>query len=254
MNPMDLPIGLQLYTVRDQLAADLDGTCKAVRDQGYTHAEVGPFGGRTTEQVANAARSAGMELIASHEADLMFPEKAGDAVKKCRDLGIPYAIQPFQMQDRRSADDYKMVAEKLTTLSGDQVTCLYHNHDFEFEKVDGDRTGWEVLFDGTRLHAEMDTCWVEVGGASAVDWLKRLESRVPLVHVKDCRDYGKRELCEVGTGRVPVPSIVAAAAATGAKYLVVEQDNNWLDGDPVKSAGVSYENLRRIVQESSPAA
>ena len=243
---MPLPIALQLYGVRDELAKDLDSTCKAVRDIGYTHAEVGPFAGRTTEQVAHAATAAGLELVASHEGSLIGDD-GRKVVQMARDLGMKYVVQPFLPPDKRNAESYKKVAETLQLLSNNDVTVCYHNHEWEFDTLDDGRSGWEVMFDGTNLNAEMDTCWVEVGGASAVEWLGRLEGRTPLVHIKDCRDYEKKTLCEIGTGRVPIPSIVEAAQRAGAKCLVVEQDNNWIDGDPIKSAKISYDNLRQIV-------
>jgi sugar phosphate isomerase/epimerase len=245
---MTLPIALQLFTIRDALEANLTHACKAVADIGYTHAEVGPFGGHTTEAVMKAAQDAGLTVIASHESGLMFDDdQAEQTVEMIRGLGLPYVVQPFQLDDKRSADDYQAVADRLVRLSGNGLTCLYHNHDFEFQPVDAGRHGWDILFANEQLHGEMDSCWVEVGGDSAVGWLDRLAGRIPLLHIKDCRDYAKRELCEVGTGRVPVREIVAAAPGAGVKYLVVEQDNNWAGGDPIASVRTSYENLLGLI-------
>ncbi|MEL7237734.1 MAG: sugar phosphate isomerase/epimerase, partial [Planctomycetota bacterium] len=128
------------------------------------------------------------------------------------------------------------------------LKTAYHNHDFEFETMDDGQTGWDHIFHGgdAQLGAEMDTCWVAVGKHDPVDEMKKLTGRVPLLHIKDCSDFDAKTLCEVGTGKVDIKAILAAAEDVGAEYLVVEQDNNWIDGDCVKSAKISFENLKSM--------
>jgi sugar phosphate isomerase/epimerase len=244
---MPLPIGLQLYTVRDILeGSQLGETCEKLAQFGYTHAEVGPFSGHTTEQVTKAARDAGMTVIGSHEGGLRG-EDGKDVAKMLADLGIKYGLQPATSPNTRNLEGYKATAAALSKIDVPGVTIGYHNHDWEFQKVDGDTTGYDLLFDGNALVAEMDTCWVEVAGYSAVEQMQKLSGRVPLLHIKDCGDYDKKTLCELGDGKVPVQEIVAAADGVGVECLIVEQDNNWMNDDPLASAKKSYEYLASIL-------
>lgn len=244
---MTLPIGLQLYTVRELLSGEqLGDTCKKLADVGYTHAEVGPFSGHTTEEVTKAARDAGMTVVGSHEGKLMTDE-AGDVLKMLADLGIVHAIQPFLPNDWRTTEGYKKLADHLAALKQEGVVVLYHNHDWEYDKIDGEKTGYDLLINDTDLGAELDTCWTTVAGHDAVEQMKRLTGRLHLIHVKDCSDFEAKTLCEVGSGKVPVKDIVAAAEGCGVECLVVEQDNNWMNNDPLASAKKSYDYLKSIL-------
>ena len=241
---MPLPIGLQLYTVRDLLeGSQLGDTLKKIADIGYTHAEVGPFSGHTTEELTKAARDAGLTVVGSHEGNLAFGDGPG-TLKMVADLGIPYAIQPYMPQDKRTPEGYRKIADDLSKLSHEGVKVLYHNHDWEFDKIDGDTTGYDVLVMDTAIGAELDTCWSSVAGRDSVQLMKRLADRMPLIHVKDAKG---RELTELGEGDVPVKDIVAAAPECGVECLVVEQDNHWMNGDPLASAKKSFDYLTSIL-------
>ena len=241
---MPLPIGLQLYTIRDLIEGQqLGDSLKKVADIGYTHCEVGPFSGHTTEEVTTAAREAGLVVVGSHEGDLAL----GDGVEALRTvvgLGIHHAIQPYLPPDQRTADAYRNVRDALLQLAHDDAVVLFHNHDWEFDQVDGDKTGYDILVNDTDLGAELDTCWVHVAGHDPVEQMKRLKGRLPLIHVKDAKG---RQLTELGEGDVPVKAIVAAAEDCGVECLVVEQDNNWLKGDPMASIQKSYDYLKSIL-------
>ncbi|MEM1010902.1 MAG: sugar phosphate isomerase/epimerase [Planctomycetota bacterium] len=245
---MTLPIGLQLYTVRDLLTGDqLGDTCKKLAEVGYTHAEVGPFSGHSTEAVTKAARDAGMTVVGSHEGSLIGDD-ANDTLKMLGDLGIRHAIQPYLPDEHRTADGYRKVAKTLEKVANfDGLSVLYHNHDWEFDTVDGDHTGYDLLIMDTGLGAELDTCWVSVAGRNPTQLMKRLSGRLPLIHVKDCSDFEKKTLCELGDGKVPVKEIVATASQCGVECLVVEQDNSWMNDDPMASAKKSFDYLKSVL-------
>ncbi len=243
---MALPIGLQLYTVRDALESNLAGTCRSVAEIGYTHAEVGPFGGHTTDDVTKAAQDAGLTVVASHEMALVGDD-AEATVEMLADLGVPYAVLPWLGEADRTRERYVAIARHLAALSNERVTTLYHNHDFEFASLPEGGTGWGAMFDETPIAGELDTCWAEVAGHSAAEWLGKLAGRVPIVHLKDCSDYARKTLCEIGKGKVPVADIAKAAEASGAKYLLVEQDSGWVDNDPIQSVRESFEALRSML-------
>ena len=241
----DLPIALQLYTVRDAAKKDLDATLAQLAEIGYRHVELAGTYGLDPAELKAKLDANGLTPIAAHH-----PWVTGDlneAFQTAKTLGYKYVIQPFWPADDRTAAGYRRVLDKLADVKGRAgVVFGYHNHDFEFETLDNGRTAFATLFEDTDLTCEMDTAWVAVAGLDPVAEMRKLGGRLPLVHVKDCSDFGQRTLCELGRGKVPVREVVAAAPEVGAEYLVVEQDNNWVDGDPIKSARVSYEAIRSM--------
>ncbi len=163
------------------------------------------------------------------------------------DLGIQHAIQPYLDGQHRTTAGYKKIADKLMGLKQDGVVVLYHNHDWEYDKVESDKTGYDVLMNETQLGAELDTCWTVVAGHDPIAQMEKLKGRLHLIHVKDCSDFEKKTLCELGDGKVPVKDIVAAAEGCGVECLVVEQDNSWMNNDPLASAKKSYDYLKSIL-------
>ena len=148
------------------------------------------------------------------------------------------------------------------------MTLLYHNHDFEFEKIDG-KYALEVLYDtvpADLLQTELDTCWVRVGGEDPAPYVRKYTGRAPIVHLKDyvggksehmyeligidsddqAPEENPFELRPVGSGCQDMPAIVAAAEAAGAKWVVVEQDQPSMGLNPLQCAEKSINYLRSI--------
>ncbi|MEM8872676.1 MAG: sugar phosphate isomerase/epimerase [Planctomycetota bacterium] len=239
-------IALQLYTVRDALNNDLDGGLAALAEMGYTHVELAGLYGLTAEQLKAKLDANGLTAVAAHEGWIPGGD-ATDAINTAKVFGYKYIIQPYWPDDQRTVAGYRKIVEAINAQTAEGITFGYHNHDFEFEKIDGDTTGMDVIFDGTGVTAELDTCWSAVAGADTVAWMHKLAGRLPLIHVKDCADYGTKQLTEVGTGIVPIKDILAGAAEAKVDYFVIEQDNSWIDNDSLKSAKISLENLKGML-------
>ena len=155
----------------------------------------------------------------------------------------------------------KAVAKKLG------MTLLYHNHDFEFLKIDG-KYALDVLYDSVPaelLQTELDTCWVNVGGEVPADYLLKYAGRAPVVHLKDFvgeksenmyeligiekkaePTSQKFELRPVGSGKQNFPAILDAAEKAGSEWIVVEQDNPSMGLSPMECARKSREYLKTI--------
>jgi sugar phosphate isomerase/epimerase len=243
-----LPIALQLYTVRDALGQDLDGGLKELAAIGYEHVELAGHYGLDAAELKSKLDAHGLKAIGGH---VSYATPDGDAAQAAADakvFGYDLIMQPYWPDDQRTVAGYQPILEHARKASAEHgLRFVYHNHDFEFDKLEDGRTAYEMLYDGTDLLAELDTCWVAVAGHDPVAWMNRLSGRVPLLHVKDCSDYGAKTLCELGKGKVPVADIVAAAPGVGVEALVIEQDNNWIDNDPLKSARLSYDALKKMV-------
>jgi sugar phosphate isomerase/epimerase len=210
------PLSVQLYTVRDALAADLPGTLKRVADLGYTEVELFGFV-ELADEYSRFLPDAGLSAPSAH-ARLIGQDTAAifAAAKK---VGVSTVIDPHI--DRELWKTRGQIEEQATLLntiaaSGAEhgLTIGYHNHWWEAENRFDGTTGLEIFADALdpAVVLEVDTYWIEVGGVSAIDLLGRLGDRVRLIHVKDgavTRD--EEDQTAVGSGTLDIPGIVAAA-------------------------------------------
>lgn len=246
---MSLPIALQMYTVRDAMADDPDAGFARVAEIGFKHVELAGLYGHTAAEIKALLDKHGLTALGAHVGYAADPDALAPAVADAKALGIDFLAQPFWPQERRSAAGYAEVvaAAKAAAEAHPDLRFGYHNHDFEFQSLVRDRTGYDVLFGGTGLLAQMDVAWVAIADEDPLAWLDILKGRVPALHMKDAKyKSGQPQLCEAGTGDVDLPAVAKAAPAAGVEYLVVEQDNSWIDNDPVKSAKISLDYLKSI--------
>ncbi|MEM9253736.1 MAG: TIM barrel protein [Planctomycetota bacterium] len=246
---MPLPIALQMYTVRDVMSQGVDEGFARVAEIGFEHVELAGTYGHSAEEIKAMLDRHGLTALGAHANYAADANELAPAVADAKALGYTFLAQPWWPEERRNAEGYNDVvaAAYMAAQAHPELTFGYHNHDFEFEKVDGDRTGYDILFGDTSLAAQMDVAWVCVAGHDPLAWLDKLQGRVPSLHMKDARfSGGRRELCEAGTGEVPLEALAQAAPDAGVRYLVVEQDHSWIDDDPIKSAQVSLDYLKSI--------
>jgi sugar phosphate isomerase/epimerase len=211
------PISVQLYSVRDALAADRPGTLARLREIGFTQVE--PFGFASgAESLRADLEAAGLGVSSGHTS--LVDADADAALDAAALLGIPVAIEPAVRDAWTDADGVKRVAERLNELAGTAASrglkVGYHNHWWEFEQQLGDGTAYD-LFVGElspEVVLEVDTYWATVGGQDAPALLRRLGDRVGFLHVKDgSLSEDPTEQLPVGQGKVPVADILAAAPA-----------------------------------------
>jgi len=244
-------IGLQLYSVRDMLKADPEGTLAMIADAGY--AEVEPaydYGNRTPEQFRKILDDNGLKAIGSHHNPYDF---RGDLAKVTLDravtLGQKYVGVSY-MDGQQTADGYRRMAAEMNQWG--EVARSYglhwyaHLHDNEFAT---DQTTGEVLFDiwlaetDPRLVSfEMDLYWILRAGADPVAYLDRHQDRFPLFHLKDGTPTEGIET-DLGEGTVDFVSILSHLRDFGAHDFVIERDQQ---PDPVRTANVSYDYLRSL--------
>ncbi len=249
---MALPIGLQLFTVRDLMNNDFAGTLKAIADLGYAGVELAGLGGNSPSDVRKMVDDFGMKICGMHDGSVF--DDAGPAIEIAQALGIDHITQPFLADEYRNVEGYKKVAEMLN-VSGAKVAAAgmqlcYHNHAFEFDKLEDGSTGFQIFIndcDAKLVKFEVDLGWVKVGGDDPLEFCRALNGRVPLLHVKDMAELDPVVMAEVGTGQVDFPPIIAEAAQWGSQWLIIEQDRDWIDGDPLKSITTSLANLKQII-------
>lgn len=250
-------IALQLYTIRDQLQdpAALGGVLARVREIGYRAVEVAGLSPAARKKVGQELVRSGLVAFASH-ASLEELRADPDAVAaESKAWGCDFLVVPALPNAERTLEGYRRFASEsaglAATLQGHGLQLVYHNHAFELERF-GDRTGLELILDETApdaLQVELDTYWLQFGGANPGTWIRRYSGRVPLVHCKDMAvDGGNPFQAEVGEGNLDWIEILSACRDAGTRWLVVEQDESRRSS--MESVAISYENLSRLVMHA----
>ncbi len=219
------PIALQLYSLREALAEDFEGIVRQVADMGYVGVE--PYGGMPggLENSAALFRELGLHVFNSHVAfpdEETTPEVLAIADAYGLDRVCVAYLPPTEFE---TVDMIKRTCEKLNRagqLASDNGLRLgYHNHWWEFKQLNGAATLDLMLAElDEGVFLELDTYWVQVGGLDAVDVVRQVGSRAPLIHLKDGLLDPKGDMTAVGGGKMDVPGIVAASAESADWYIV----------------------------------
>lgn len=241
-------LGVQLYTVRDALKADFDGTLHKVAAIGYKEVEFAGYMGRTPAEVKRSLKQAGLSAPAEH-IDLEVLEKNwGTTVDAAHTVGHKYLIVAWIDAARRgSIADYKRIAGIFNGL-GRKANAAglrfgYHNHAYEMAPLQG-QVPYDVLLQHTDpdlVCFEMDIYWTTDGGKDPLTYFAKYPGRFPLVHVKDRTATG--QMVDVGQGTIDWSAIFAHRNQAGIKHEFVEHDE---PGDPFTSIAASYDYLRAL--------
>ena len=257
-------IGIQLYTLRNEIAKDVTGTMKAVAEAGYKQGEM--YGFPNCDDMIKAARDAGVALNSSHFewASVVSPkdEAMSDFMKiveKAKATGLTHLVIPYlQAGERKTLDDYRKIAENSNKAAARAkeagIQLAYHNHAFEFEPSTGGKTGFDIFMEefGPDMKFELDVFWVKAGGIEPVELMKKLKGRVSQVHLKDLKDGIKLPAFgslppdafqELGDGIIAMEPIIAAAKEAGVAHCHVEQDQS---PDPLASIRQSIAWLKKL--------
>jgi len=272
---MALPVAVQVYSIRDVAEANFADTLRKVKEMGYDGVEFAGLYGFDPNYVKGLVDGIGLVPISAHiplDDMLADPEKTFADYSK---IGCKFAVVPYVTEERRpgaekfeqTIADMKMLGEVANKYG---MTLLYHNHDFEFVKVDGEY-GLDVIYNripADLLQTEIDTCWVNIGGENPAEYVKKYTGRAPVVHLKDFNLSGKRpdrlyaligldedeeqgeastfEFRPVGHGMQDMPAILDAAVAAGAGWVVVEQDEPSMGLSRMESIKASREYLKSL--------
>ena len=245
-----LPVAIQVYSVRDLAEKDFIGTMKQIKEMGYQGVELAGLYGQKPELVKQILEEIGLTIVSAH---VPYEELIGDLDKTLHQyeiLNCPYIVIPYlSIEKRYGTEEYASVLTNIKKFADAckkrGISLSYHNHDFEFEKTEkGTYVLDELLgsFEPDELYFEPDTCWIKVAGEDPKSYLERYHGRCPLVHLKDFQrnNRGEIELVSFGDGVQQAKELIQKAAESGAKWLIVEQDDH-----PYNSA---MENMKRSVE------
>lgn len=251
-------VAVQLYTLRDHLKtpADYRESLRKVAEIGYKSVQISGPRPVSEEEIAEFCHEAGLGINSTHEDSELILENPARVVENLNAFGCAYTAYPYPKDvDFASADSVQRLvsglnaAGKVLAEAGKILT--YHNHAVEFGKLDG-ATIMEKIYDGTDpryLQGEIDTYWVKAGGDDPEAWCRRLDQRLPLLHIKDYAvgEDGKPRFAEIGEGVLDFPAIIKAAEESGCEWFIVEQDT--CPGDPFDSLALSFRNIRdRLIE------
>lgn len=257
-------VGLQLYTIRDAMAADPKGTLKKVSDMGYKNLELagyanGKFYGFKPSEFKKMISDLGMSVLSSHtqvEAAGITLDNAKLMADTHAELGAKYCIQPWVNEPDRKIETYKKmvgdwnkVGEIMKKVG---IQFGYHNHNFEFANINGIVPYYDIYMkelDPKLVTMELDLFWISKAGQDPIAMFNKYPGRFQLLHFKDMKtkqapffDVIKDDVCSVGEGVIDFKKIWAAKDVAGAKYLFVEDDNQG-NGKPFEGIDTSIRNI-----------
>jgi sugar phosphate isomerase/epimerase len=243
---MGFQIGLQLYSVREPLAAEFIGGLEKVAEIGYEHVEFAGFGDLSPRTIADALQRLDIRAAGAHVPAKVFdnPEAIIDDIVA---IGAANATMPGLPESMRSSlEDWKESARSLEEVakafSDNGLTFGYHNHAFEFDS----QNGFEIILRDTRiLKFQLDVFWAAKAGKDPVSLIRLLGGRLQSLHCKDLAPDGRD--VEVGDGVLDWPAILSAAASAGVTMLIVEMDNP--RGDAFESAENSLLGLTKHIEQ-----
>jgi len=254
--PLDMPVGLQLYSVRALLPKDFEGTLRKVAAAGYKDVEAAGYYDKTAAQFKAAMDQAGLRCISTHHAMSMLSPRLDELIEYGHNLGLTYIVCPSPTRRDPKAkgalnlDDWKWVAGELNRI-GEKVkaagmTFGYHNHGPEFGKEGGTVFYDELLklTDPKLVVFEMDCGWVYAAGRNPVDYLSKTPERFPLLHVKDMEKGANGEMHSVVLGQGGMDYGPILRAATGLKSYFVEQED--FKADPIEELRLDAEYMRKV--------
>lgn len=244
-------VGLQLYTVKDVMLSDARGTLKILSDIGYKELESarsakGNYYGLAPKEVKTICKDLGLNMRSGH---VHIDENWEKSVAQAAEAGQEYLVCSSLPSDGQTIDNYKKVADTFNKAAEDckkaGLKFGYHNHDYEFDKVDG-KVLYDVLLENSDpklVLMELDLGWVVVTGNDPLDYFKKYPGRFPLWHLKDMKK-DHPESTEFGKGQVDIKLMMQNAKSSGMKYFFVEQEE--YAENPIKSIQHNFDYLKKL--------
>ncbi|HOJ10956.1 MAG TPA: sugar phosphate isomerase/epimerase [Clostridiales bacterium] len=275
---MPLSIGLQLYTLRNEMEKDFKGTLEKVKEMGYEGVELAGLFGKKGKEIKKMLDELSLKAVSAHVPLDELLEEPDKTFQTYKDIGLEYiAIPHLPEEDRPQAGNFDTTLKNITFICEKAkeygITMLYHNHNFEFDIVDGEYYLDTIYKSISKdlLQTQIDTCWVNVAGVNPSEYLMKYQDRAPIVHLKDfvMKNRARKEnLYEflgtnssveidedvkedfafrpVGYGVQDFKSILDACKKVNTKWVIVEQDRPAKGQTELESAKLSCEFIKNL--------
>lgn len=247
-------IAAQLYTLRDFLKTpeDIGKTLKRVKEIGYDAVQVSGVGPIESSRLKDMTDELDIKICVTHIPFERIKNDAEKVIQEHKLWGCKYVgLGAIPVEYRKSREGYEAFAREFSEMgkqySDNGLQLVYHNHKFEFENFDG-MTGMDIMLkesDPETFGFELDTYWVQAGGADPVEWIRKVEGRMGVVHFKDMAIKDDRQVfAEIGEGNLNWTAIIRACKDTGVEWCAVEQDV--CQRDPFESLAMSLRFLEKL--------
>lgn len=239
-------VGIQLYTLRNEMGQDFAGTLRRVAEIGYDEVEFAGYYDNTPAQVKQILDEVGLTAPSAHVALEIIRSSPAQAIEAAQAIGHTYMTIPWLPEDgRRTLDQYRAVADTANSF-GQQAQAAglkvaYHNHDFEFVPIDG-VVPFDLLLERTDpnlVKFELDLYWARKANRDILQLLQQHGPRITMCHVKDMDTAGN--MADVGAGTINFAEIFAAHEF---EHYFVERDDAT---DPFATATASYSATRALL-------
>ena len=249
---MDVPIALQLYTVRTLLAADFDGVVAQVAAMGYAGVETAGFPGTTPQAAAALFKRLGLKVVAVH-APLPTGEMKGEGLETCAALECSQFIHSGTDRSAlKTVDQVRRYSAMLNQinyqLQREGILLGVHNHWWEFEKAE-DQWIYRILLENTdpSIFFELDTYWIKVAGFDPAAVVQEFGARAHLLHIKDGPGIKDQPNLALGEGVMNIPQVIQASIYP--EWLIVEMDE--CATDSLVAVKKSFDYLAKIQAKST---
>ena len=270
---LHVPLGLQLYSVRDQLPNDYDGTLRKIGALGYREVESAGYFNHSADEVKQSMSEAGLHLVSAHYSSDVLHQHLDQVIQFSKDVGVDYIIcsypgfkdpsrlrsipahersNAFTLEDWRwNAQQFNGIGEKVSEAN---LKFGYHNHTMEFHVTEGVVPYVELLrlTDPAKVTMEMDCGWVVVGGANPIEYLQKYPKRISMLHVKDFKGItatssivNQPTIVGLGQGTIDYGPILEEAAKAGVvKHCFVEQEG--YNVPPMEGLKIDADYMRKL--------
>lgn len=246
-------IGLQLYSVRDKTGEDFLGTLREVGKMGYDGVQFAGFFETPAIQVKKTMDEVALRSAGTHMGiDTLLGDQLNETLAYNKAIGSDLVICPWLPEEMRTdADAYRRTAETLNAVGEkcqqEGFVFGYHNHDFEFQKLNDGKRGFDILFDNTDpnlVKMELDCYWVTYAGYDPLKIIEKYRDRCVSLHMKDMkRKEGKKVSTEIGNGELDISRLLEAGNQYGVQWFTVEQED--FENDSLVSAEINLRNLKK---------
>lgn len=243
-----MQIAIQLYTLREACKEDFFGTLEKVAKLGYEGVEFAGFYGNDGGAVKEKLDELKLTAVSSHVSLEELTSNLDEVVSFHQILGIKNIVCPFTKwnTDKEFQEFVNVLSMVQEQISNKDLNLLYHNHDHELISDGKDLYLNQYMNQVPGLLMELDTYWASFASIDPVEYMKKHQARLELIHVKDMRmEEQEKKTAAVGTGILPISDIINCAKELDLKWIIVEDDFPIPDG--LTNIQISIDNLRRMI-------
>jgi sugar phosphate isomerase/epimerase len=245
-----IPVAIQMYTLRHEAEKDFSGTLQKVAELGYEGVELAGYGGLSSKELKGRLDDLTLRAVSSHIPLSELRSNVNNVIHDQLELGSSYIVCPYLSPEERGEENYIRLIDDLNSIGEkcfqEGITLCYHHHDFELSTLSNGKTALETILCETNpnwVKAEFDIFWLTYAGENPVEWMKRYQGRAPLIHLKDMTTDGERFFAELGSGGVDLTSVLDFGLHSDVQWWIVEQDESRIP--PIDSVRTSLEFLRQ---------